>query len=86
MPRAHLFLYAGVRARRRDWLAWSAIYLSTVVLGGYLNALGEDEDPTLSTACALLWLAVWIGGILHARWLHDEVDAALRAKEAPLGG
>jgi len=71
------FLYIGVRTRRWEWLAWSFAYLSMIVLGGFLNALGDDRDPMLSATAGILWLVAWVGGALHARWIHGQVRTAL---------
>jgi hypothetical protein len=67
------FLYLGAGTRRRSWLVWSAIYLSAIVLGGYLNMLGNDEDPTLSAIASLLWLGTWAAGGLHAYLIRDQI-------------
>jgi hypothetical protein len=71
------FLYLGARTRRSGWLVWSAIYLSAIVLGGYINTVGEDEDSTLSAIASFLWLGTWAAGGLHAYLIRDEVPIEL---------
>jgi hypothetical protein len=75
------FLYVGARTRRRAWLLWAAIYLSAILLGGYLNMLGNDEDPTLSASASIIWLGTWAAGGLHAYLARNQVRLELsRAK------
>ena len=63
------FLYAGLRARKRAWLAWAPVYFVV----GLLGFLMVDEDETSSGIRAavddvgvLLSLAAMIGGFVHA--------------------
>jgi hypothetical protein len=73
------FLYIGARTRRGQWILWSGVYLSMIVLAGFLNARGEHEDPTLSGIASFLYLGVWAGGALHAYAIRRQVQRALSA-------
>jgi len=75
------FLYLGLRARRRGWLVWSAIYLSAIVLSGYINMVGDNFDETRTNIAALVYLGTWAAGALHAYLIRDQVLIELsRAK------
>jgi SARP family transcriptional regulator, regulator of embCAB operon len=65
------FLYIGLRARQRAWLAWSAVYGALLVLFGVL-----ESPPHPSTAAAavgtLAFLGVWVGGTAHAAVIRKD--------------
>jgi hypothetical protein len=83
------FLYIGIRARRRRWLAWAGVYAATMtgwlVLTAPTHASGAAQDVG-----AVLWLVTWVGGGVHAivvsgdavRRIHGSEDPRLEAAEA----
>ncbi len=83
------FGYIGIRARRRRWRAWAAVYAAT--LAGWL-VLDTPAHPgsTARGAGAALWLVTWIGGGVHAlvvsndavRRMHGSEDPRVAAAEA----
>jgi hypothetical protein len=88
------FLYIGVRAKRRSWLAAAALYGAVFVV--YLVVVGTapegaDGSPDMSgwlrTTATSCLLAVWIGGIVHAlivnrQWLALQASPKALASVA----
>ena len=48
-------------------------YLAALLAAVVANAVGNDEDPTLGVIASVLMLTVWIGGMVHAQLVRDEV-------------
>jgi hypothetical protein len=65
------FMYIGLRARQRAWLAWSAVYGALLVLFGVL-----ESPPHPSTAASavgtLAFLGAWVGGTAHAAVIRKD--------------
>ena len=74
------FLYIGIRAQRRSWLAWAAVYaaltLSWLILGN--QARPSDTETSVAAIAALL---SWAGGSVHAAVIRK--DAARRIELPP---
>jgi helix-hairpin-helix protein len=76
------FSYIGIRARRRSWLAWAAVY-------GVLFALWVVMDnawPNSSTATAIGAVAAvmaWIGGTVHAGVIRGKAARLIRPSDGP---
>ena len=73
------FLYVGVRARRRAWLAASAGYgVATVVYLTIVQTAPESADGTADTsgwrgiAGTVFILGVWLGGCVHALIINRQ--------------
>ncbi|WP_200842163.1 serine/threonine-protein kinase [Actinomadura sp. K4S16] len=60
------FLYIGVRHRRRAWLITAALYGVSTVASGAFIVTTTDEKGVTSTPAALFWLALFLGGVMHA--------------------
>ena len=71
------FAYIGLRTRQRRWVVAGAGYLAALLAAVVANAVGNDEDPTLGVIASVLMLTVWIGGMVHAQLVRDEVRARL---------
>jgi hypothetical protein len=96
------FLYTGIRARRRAWIAWGVAYGIACALGITLIQLaGGSTDElsggraAMSRVGALVYLAQWIGGGIHLgmqrrywlRWKAERNVAPWYAvPNAPRGG
>jgi hypothetical protein len=63
------FLYAGLRAKKKEWLVFAAVYAAVEFAGLALinGASGWREDVG-----ALLTFVPWLVGIPHALTLRDE--------------
>ena len=63
------FLYAGLRARKKEWLVFAAVYAAVELAGLAIvnQASGWREDVGV-----LLTLVPWLVGIPHALTLRDE--------------
>jgi DNA uptake protein ComE-like DNA-binding protein len=70
-----VFLYLGIRARRRLWLAWSAVYAAMMVVALVLDGPANPGDTAESVA-AIMLIAAWLGGIGHVAAIRR--DAARR--------
>jgi DNA uptake protein ComE-like DNA-binding protein len=72
------FLYLGLRARRRSWLAWAAVYGALLVLAGVLlTGSAHGNSPASGTGTAAQLIA-WLGGTAHAAAVRR--DAAQRGR------
>ncbi|WP_433136080.1 serine/threonine-protein kinase [Actinomadura nitritigenes] len=60
------FLYIGVRHRHRAWLIAAAVYGVLTVAVGALILTTTDGQGVTSAPAALCWLALFLGGIMHA--------------------
>ena len=76
------FLYIGVRARRRRWLAWAGVYLAGVVVWLVLDA-PANPDSTAQGIAAAVALATWIGGGVHALLVSNDAVRRIRGTEDP---
>jgi hypothetical protein len=83
------FLYIGIRARRRRWLAWAGVYAAT--LTGWLVLTAPTHMSSAAQGVgAALWLVTWIGGGVHAivvssdavRRIHGSEDPKMEAAQA----
>lgn len=82
------FLYIGIRARRRRWLVWAGVYAATLA-GWVVLDTPDHPSSTAKGVGAVLWLATWIGGGVHAlvisndavRRIHGSEDPAVEAAE-----
>jgi DNA uptake protein ComE-like DNA-binding protein len=73
------FLYVGIRARRRSWLAWAAVYGTLLVLWPVLDSSAPHNSAAAGLGELALALA-WLGGTAHAAAVRR--GAAMR----PSGG
>jgi DNA uptake protein ComE-like DNA-binding protein len=76
------FLYIGIRARRRRWLAWAGVYAAT--LAGWL-VLDTPAHPgnTAQGVGAALALITWIGGGVHALVVSNDAVRRIQSSEDP---
>lgn len=71
------FLYIGIRARRRSWLAWAAVYGALLVLSGVLD-ISMSNNSTATGIGAVALLLCWIGGTAHAAAIRGDATQRLR--------
>ncbi len=71
------FLYIGIRAQRRSWKAWAAVYGALLVLSIALGGSAHGSSAGSSLGPALLMIA-WLGGTAHAAAVKR--DAARRTQ------
>ncbi|CAA9362947.1 MAG: hypothetical protein AVDCRST_MAG89-3869, partial [uncultured Gemmatimonadetes bacterium] len=76
------FLYAGIRARHRPWIAAAAVYLVA-----FVSAFALPQDEGGATAWAgFVFLTVWVVATVHAFVARPEflirLDAELSADQA----
>jgi helix-hairpin-helix protein len=65
------FGYVGSRTKRRRWLWWAAVYSGGIVVASYLlSRPGYGWAAGLGT---IGLVACWIGGLVHALVIRDEV-------------
>jgi len=76
------FLYIGIRARRRRWLAWAGVYLAGVVVWLVLDAPANPASTAQGIAAAVA-LATWIGGGVHALVVSNDAVHRIRGSEDP---
>lgn len=75
-------LYTGVRARRRDWIAWGIAY--GLVIIAFVALAPEDPDSLLAAfAIDIVVVAAWVGSIVH---LLTERKSWLRWKAEQQAG
>jgi len=76
------FFYVGIRARRRRWLAWAAVYAA--MLTGWL-VLDAPANPgnTAQGVAAVLALITWIGGGVHALVISNDAVRRIHGSEDP---
>lgn len=74
------FVYIGIRARRRSWLAWAAVYAALAAAAMVLDNLAHPSDTETSIG-GLAILVSWIGGSVHAAAIRK--DAARRIASPP---
>jgi DNA uptake protein ComE-like DNA-binding protein len=76
------FLYIGIRARRRRWLAWAGVYLAGVAVWLVLDAPANPGSTAQGIAAAVA-LATWIGGGVHALVVSNDAVRRIRGSEDP---
>jgi hypothetical protein len=76
------FGYVGLRTKRRDWLAWAAVYLGLIAASTYLLDAYEEDQWQLSLGVFGL-LGCWIGGFVHGLVIRGEAVDMLSADEDP---
>ena len=74
------FLYIGIRAQRRSWLAWAAVYAALTLTWLVLDNQARPSD-TETTVAAIAALLSWAGGSVHAAVVRK--DAARRIELPP---
>ena len=77
------FLYIGIRARRRRWLAWAGVYLATLA-GWLVLSAPEHTSGTADGVGAVLWLVTWIGGGVHALVVSNDAVRRIHGGEDPM--
>jgi len=75
------FLYIGLRARRRAWLAWASVYAALLVAFGVLDS-SATPSSTASGFAAVALLAAWVGGTTHAAVVRKDAARARRPGNA----
>lgn len=75
------FLYVGIRARRRSWLAWAAVYGILLVLWPVLDTSAPYNSAAVGIGELALALA-WLGGTAHAAAVRRGAAQRMR----PPGG
>jgi DNA uptake protein ComE-like DNA-binding protein len=76
------FLYIGIRARRRRWLAWAGVYLAGVIVWLVLDAPANPASTAQGIAAAVA-LATWIGGGVHALVVSGDAVRRIGGSEDP---
>ena len=71
------FLYIGIRARRRAWLAWASVYAALLVVFGVLDG-SANPGSGASGIAALALIGAWVGGTTHAAVVRKEAARARR--------
>lgn len=76
------FLYIGIRAQRRSWLAWAAVYSALFALWVVMdNALPNSSIATdIGAVAALL---AWIGGVVHVAAIRGKAARRIRPSDGP---
>lgn len=69
------FFYAGMRARRRDWLVWAGVYLS-VLMGAFGIDAAVGEKDWSETMAGFVLFALAGGGLAHAVAIRRPLYAA----------
>lgn len=75
------FLYIGIRARRRAWLAWAAVYAVLVVVSGILDGQAHPSSTAASVA-AIAMLIAWAGGTAHAAAIRKDAGRRIRRPDS----
>jgi Helix-hairpin-helix motif len=73
------FLYIGIRARRRSWLAWAAVYGALLVL--WLVIDNSTNNSTATGIGAVAVLIPWIGGTAHAAAIRGNAARRIRPSD-----
>ena len=76
------FLYIGIRARRRRWLAWAGLYVGLVVGSGILDA-PRHPSATAKAVAAILLLLCWVGGGIHALAISNDAERRIKGAFDP---
>jgi hypothetical protein len=79
------FVYAGMRVRKPEWIAWGVVYLTLTAVGWGLAQ--ADPDSTLNGVGGGLIVLVWAATVVHALAIRGayldrlELDAKLDRAE-----
>jgi DNA uptake protein ComE-like DNA-binding protein len=76
------FLYIGIRARRRQWLGFAALYAAMVAAWLLLDAPAHPSGAAAGTAAGLA-LATWVGGGIHAIAISGDAIRQIKNREDP---
>lgn len=75
------FLYIGIRARRRAWLAWASVYAALLVVFAVLDGSANPSSGASGVALFAL-LGAWVGGTTHAAVIRTAAARARRPDSA----
>jgi DNA uptake protein ComE-like DNA-binding protein len=75
------FLYIGIRARRRSWLVWAAVYGALLVASLALDS--GTPSPAASSAGAIGLMAAWLGGTAHGAVIRRDAGRQVRQSSDP---
>jgi hypothetical protein len=76
------FLYVAVRARRRSWLAWSAVYGALLVLSVVTTSLAGTNSAA-SGISIVAGMIAWLGGTVHAAIIRRDAVRQIRSSPDP---
>jgi Helix-hairpin-helix motif len=76
------FLYIGIRARRAQWLAWSALYAAMFVAYVALVGIGGTGSG-LALAGVLIGVLAWVGGGAHAAAISSQAVRRMGGRPDP---
>ena len=71
------FLNIGIRARRRAWLAWAAVYGAILVFWVVWDGSTPENSAATNIAPAI-WMISWIGGTVHAAVIKSKAAQRIR--------
>ena len=71
------FLYIGIRAQRRAWLAWAAVY-GALLMFFFLVLVVLPPNSALLGIDVVGWLIAWPGGTVHAAMIKGKAAGRLR--------
>jgi DNA uptake protein ComE-like DNA-binding protein len=74
------FLRIGIRAQRRSWLAWAAVYGALLVLW---IAMAAPTNSTANSIAVVIALIPWIGGTVHAAAIKGNAARRIRPSAGP---
>jgi DNA uptake protein ComE-like DNA-binding protein len=74
------FLYIGIRARHRAWLAWAGVYGALLVVSVVLDG-PANPSSTASGVAAIALLSAWLGGTAHAAAIRRDADRQIRRSD-----
>ena len=77
-----VFLVLGIRARRRAWLLWSAVYAALTVAFVILEAL-PDPSGTAAGIAVIPFILAWFGGIAHVAVISKDATRRIWRDNAP---
>lgn len=77
-----VFLMLGIRARRRAWLLWSAVYAALTVAFVILETL-PDPGGTAAGIAVIPFILTWFGGIVHVAIISKDATRRIQRLNAP---
>jgi len=77
-----LFLYIGLRARRRQWLVWAAVYAALVAVYLALDTPAKPGGTAMGVAAGL-GLVAWLAGGAHAFAISGDAARRIGARTDP---
>ena len=77
-----VFLMLGIRARRRAWLLWSAVYAALTVALVILETL-PDSGGTAADIAVIPFILAWFGGIVHVAVISKDATRRIQRLNAP---